>query len=292
MSSFYPPKLVPRPTAPVVGADARCHKCRSALAGLKSTDKCPNCGINVGVSLRGPEMRYSDPAWIGRLKLGADVAFLSTLLLALGVAVIKIVSRSPDNPAVDPRISSGVTLLGGLGGILAIWLLTTPDPSGIGEKSYGTARRLARWMPITILGALACLVLETIVHIPAIEYWEEALAANLFGIANLVGFIALLQYLSKLALRMRDARLSERCGALRLGWSLAGALLLAVGVFSNFVMPTDFARDNDLGSLLLALLAVASLSAAAMLAVWILTLLRLSASLSEQRRLAIPLWQE
>jgi hypothetical protein len=259
---------------------------------LKSTDKCPNCGINVGVSLRGPEMRYSDPAWIGRLKLGADVAFLSTLLLALGVAVIKIVSRSPDNPAVDPRISSGVTLLGGLGGILAIWLLTTPDPSGIGEKSYGTARRLARWMPITILGALACLVLETIVHIPAIEYWEEALAANLFGIANLVGFIALLQYLSKLALRMRDARLSERCGALRLGWSLAGALLLAVGVFSNFVMPTDFARDNDLGSLLLALLAVASLSAAAMLAVWILTLLRLSASLSEQRRLAIPLWQE
>jgi hypothetical protein len=237
-------------------------------------------------------MRYSDPAWIGRLKLGADINLWVTLLLLIAFIVEGVIAQSPDSPAFDLRILAGVIAFGMVGLIISMWLMTDPDPSGIGERAYGTSRRLARWSLLGMLGTSGYVITEMILHLPAVHHGYVRFLADLLAGINLIGFVALLNYLSKLAVRMRDARLTERCRTLCLGWALAGGLAMLVWFANDFLMPTDFARDNDLGGLVLAFALIACLSSLVLLFVWILVLLRLSSRLNEQRRLAIPLWQE
>jgi hypothetical protein len=237
-------------------------------------------------------MRYSDPAWIGRLKTGSDLNLASTLLLLTGGGVHLAISESPEHPAIDPRIPASVVVIGLALSVLANWLITLPDPGGLGEKSYGASRHLVRWTLFALTGSIAYVIGDMVLLLPPVHQWYFRLLADLCGAINLIGLIALLQYLSRLAVRMRDARLSERCRTLRVGYALAGGLSLLVVFLHDFLLPTDYARDNDLGGLVLALAAVAALSSLVVLFMWVLMLLRLSASLTEQRRLAIPLWNE
>jgi len=113
-------------------------------------------------------------------------------------------------------VAAGLGLLsGGVFAIIGWWLLTIPDPSGLGEFQYGTARRIIRitliiWVGETILSLAAdSAAVPPTVH-QAIRILDIATA-----LAFAIGLGAQMRYLGKLCARLPDQKLTER--ALGLG---------------------------------------------------------------------------
>lgn len=88
-----PPAATDRDDA-VVG-EVPCLRCGYNLHSLNPTGKCPECGLEIALSLHGGELSRGDPLWVATLSLGAlfaavlsglDVVvwLLSMNLLAIG----------------------------------------------------------------------------------------------------------------------------------------------------------------------------------------------------------------
>jgi hypothetical protein len=141
-----------------------------------------------------------------------------------------------------------VGIAGGLVQLYGAWLLTEPDPSGIGEDRYGTARRIIRVSLVVGLGnQLLNLVAEQarMSQELTIAVGAVALLAGIFG---LVGQFALFRYLERLALRIPAPELSAR--ARFLFWAYGGSLAAIVvmgGVFALVIATTGPSRADLAG---------------------------------------------
>lgn len=134
-----------------VAKDTPCRRCSYNLRGLRMNGQCPECGTPVGVSTLGDLLRFSDPAWLQKLGWG-----LMLVMVEVGTAVAVV--------GVSLYIFLGswrswIMLVGAVIGISGAWLLTVPDPSGLGEAQYATTRRFVRvtlgfdlaWRTITLI---------------------------------------------------------------------------------------------------------------------------------------------
>jgi hypothetical protein len=287
MSSYYPPKIVARPASSAAGADLHCRKCHQSLAGLKSDEKCPKCGLSIAVSLQGADIRYSDPAWVNRLRLGAVFVFWGTLIGLFGIA---LTGANYFDPVMDVHIPPAVIAAACLLYALGNWFLTAPDPSGLGEKNYGQSRKISRlaWF-FSALGG-ATLIGGAFAHPSVTLHWEYLLALDLCYMTGLTGTVTLLDYLSKLAVRMRDTRISERARTLCKGFVVVGSALIVTSFVHDFLLHTQWAIENDLAGLILCFQAVAALSGLALFFAWILLLSKLGARLKELTKLARATW--
>src|SRR5207237_8574292 len=134
-----PPPMPAVDPSGVVTADVPCRKCGYSVKGLSVTSRCPECGAPVGVAVHGELLRYSDPQWVKNLSKGASLAFWGSLLsIAVGIIV------GAAAIFVGPWIGPVVAFVGGLVYLYGVWLLTEPDPSGLGEDQYGRSRPVAR----------------------------------------------------------------------------------------------------------------------------------------------------
>jgi hypothetical protein len=198
-----------------------CRRCGYNLIGSRTDGQCPECGTPVAFSRRSDQLCDSDPGWVNTLGLGARLSFWAVIAL-IAVVICYSGGRGGRVPAeIGSMASQGLYLVG-------TWLLTTPDPSGLGEDRYGTARRAARWaVPFSVAGLLAGFVSRTAIT-PATVASALAGIERAGGFADVFGLTMTLSYIGRLAARTADYRLEERANTL-VGW-LGVPLLLLLSV--------------------------------------------------------------
>jgi hypothetical protein len=212
--------------ATAVVADLTCRKCRYNLRGLNLEGRCPECGTPVGFSARGDFLRYSEPTWVATLRTGVQCELWSIVVLIAGGILGGVAGA-----AVGSRMPALVVQLGG--NVLALvgaWLLTTPDPSGLGEDRYGTSRKVIRvTLIVGVVGQVVQFAQQTTVQPPTVRLVLDLIG----GIARLVGLVgtfATLNYLSKLALRVPDQSLADRARVLMFGVGIPLGVILVVAL--------------------------------------------------------------
>ena len=129
------------PTRTTVDTDTPRRHCGYNLRGLNVQGRCPEYATPVGLAIHGDMLRYADPAWVGRLARGAQYMFAGLIVnVAVGLLSSCVAWFAPGGIPAS-RLGD---LLGGLLGLYGAWLLTSRDPSGVGEDPYLIARRVVR----------------------------------------------------------------------------------------------------------------------------------------------------
>jgi FtsH-binding integral membrane protein len=202
--------------------DAPCRKCAYNLRGLSAAGRCPECGTPVGLSIHGDLLRYSDPQWLEMLVKGLTF-ILWGIVVVIVVNVLGGLVRTPIPP-------SWIGIFAGLLAVYGAWLVTEPDPSGLGEAQYATSRKLVR---AALLVGLGHQVLEAISNTFVLPEWLRptlVIIGIAAGLAGVVGEFAKFVYLEKLALRLPNDQLARRARVIRFG---LGITLAALVVFAG-----------------------------------------------------------
>ncbi|MDP9172882.1 MAG: hypothetical protein M3O30_03340 [Planctomycetota bacterium] len=212
MSEVIPDATV-RTVPALVTTDIPCRKCSCNLRGLMTDARCPQCGAPIAASVSCDLLRYCDPGWVTLLARG-------TKLIIAGVAVIflSVIAGIALGISLRTKMAIYGSLAGLTGNLLMVagsWLVTTPDPSGVGEDQYGTARKVIRiTLLIGIVNAVVHLAAKLSTLPPEITHLL-AVIGGLAGIIGVVGLFAELQYYEKLAERIPDPALSSRAKYLK-----------------------------------------------------------------------------
>jgi hypothetical protein len=270
--------------------DCPCRKCAYNLRGLSQGGRCPECGTPVGLSTAGDLLRFADPNWLTTLARG-----LSFILWGILVNIIVGVFG-----AVALRGQPGqawISIVSGLMGLWGAWLLTEPDPSGLGEERYSKARKLVR---ITLLVGLAGRVLRaTLVSFNLTNGPEVGLALLLGSVGTafvaIIGEFAQLAYIQKLAWRIPDKDLAHRANFIRWPYTMSLAVFALAGAvsrLSSFYGARRSARAPVSATLgisgCLGVLALLGSVVFGLMALFLL--IRVRRSLFEQARLATDVW--
>ncbi|HTW95876.1 MAG TPA: hypothetical protein VMD30_13820 [Tepidisphaeraceae bacterium] len=211
------------PIPPTVTSDTPCRKCQYNLRSLSTDSRCPECGTPVGFSVRGDLIRYSDPDWVDRIRLGLQclVGVLALIDMTLiGGILLRIME-------INPPMALGYLVLLGIGALLVAgpWFLTTPDPSGLGEDRYGRSRKFIRFCLITAVAGIGLMAWGHHAGWAAEPFIQLlAGAAELIGLA---GNCAMANYVSKLALRIPDFKLASNARGIMWGLGCSTGLLVA-----------------------------------------------------------------
>jgi hypothetical protein len=222
-----PPDLVD--SAGTLLQDVKCRRCGYNLRGLNHAGRCPECGTPAGLSCHGDLLRFADPAWVEKLARGARLivwgVLISIIVSIAGVLLVTVSGMSALAPVV--------AILGSIVGLYGAWLLTEPDPSGIGEDRYVTDRKIVRF---ALAVGLASQVLQfgqrASVAIPSLFVLVAALA-GLAGLVGIVGEFAKLTYLRKLALRIPEPELARRAGGLRWAMAITLGVMIVFGAVTG-----------------------------------------------------------
>jgi hypothetical protein len=143
-----------------------------------------------------------------------------------------------------PAVGQFVTTMGLLIGAWGTWQMSSPDPSGVGERGGVNARQLVR---AAVVAGLAASVVRLMVTLTGASL-GGAIAVVLFqiicGVVGIIGEFAKLQYIGYLADRIPDEWLSSRANSLK--WSLAVcyALMVISGVIAAVTMAAALAGSG------------------------------------------------
>ena len=211
--------------------DTPCRRCQYNLRTLAVDGVCPECGTPVALSVRGDLLRFADPNWVERLTGGLLLIILSALL-QIGLIVVVMVwvvmavvsVRGTRLSPLWPLLGVAIFAVAALG----IFLSTAPDPSGLGEDQYGRARRLV-WamLAVNVAGQLTLMLSD--MTLPSGPLLVALQACSAVGtLAGVVEIFALLDYLSKLALRIPDAAMFQRGKHLKWGVTIPYSVIAIV----------------------------------------------------------------
>jgi hypothetical protein len=105
------------------------------------------------------------------------------------------------------------------------WLITEPDPSGLGEDEYGTSRKIIRVGVVTQAAGQVLEFVDAERMAPGMALLM-AIIQIVIAIIFVVALFAQLQYLQKLALRIPDLALSQRARFLKRAIVTAYAVII------------------------------------------------------------------
>ena len=212
-------------SADVLTIDTECRRCGYNLRGLSPNAVCPECATPVGLSVHGDLLRFANPEWLYKLSKG-----INWILWGLAIAFVTGMAAGVAGAMTGNKALLGiVAFLGGLVGYYGAYLLTEPDPSGLGEDQYGKRRKFIRIALMIGLGSalvnlVGMMVRETQLALTVIG--ATSLVAGLFGAA---GEIAKLTYLAELARRIPDHRLISRGQSLARSYGVTLILVTILG---------------------------------------------------------------
>lgn len=290
MSDISLPQAFPV-EAHTIAADTPCRKCGYNLRGLLSDAKCPECGTPAGVSLYGDLLRYSDPTWLANLAKGVKLILIGVLVaivVGFGTGVL-VAMMGPRNGAFFIRL---VALPGSILGLIGGWLLTAPDPSGIGEDRYGTVRKIIR--VVIVIGALHS-VANVAIDQPTLAPNARLIHQMILGISEIVGVVgtvAQLYYLQMIAERIPDQKISQRAKFLKIAIPSCAIPVIILGLLAQWL--AGGAVRGRLGSGVMAFscfAVVVGLAWLVFLVMYMILIIKMGRRFSEQAALARPIWE-
>ena len=250
----------------MIDRDTPCRACGYNLCGLADTGRCPECGRPVAESLESAELRHSDPAWLRGMATGLTILLRATAV-SLGGAVLMLFV--PSALGLD-ALGIAVNLVAGAVALYGAWLLTAPEPDA--PDRAGAAPQVAR---VALIVALVGTLITLIGHV-----WGDAISLLIFGgaaeLAEVVGQVALLLHLRRLAMRVPNYPAAARARFLIVALPTGCSLLLAFGLIGMWAAAAH-AAEGVLVTLFVLLLAagVATLAVAVMALVLLATVRRL-----------------
>ena len=266
--------------------DVQCKNCAYNLRGLREDGRCPECGTPIGLSTRGDLLCYASPDWLDKVALGLKVILYMVVVGIIVGGLAAVLSK-----LLSPMLARSLSFLASLVSFYGVWLMTEPDPSGIGEDPNITARKVVRVaLVVGLLSEPVQALLETGVtqRTVAIVLGALMIAATLVG---LVGEFAKFIYYERLARRIPDDMLAKRTRFLK--W----ALTITLGVLGIIGGIVALATALGLGSAALpavgalGCLLIPALIALIVFGIMTLVLLvRLRRAIVEQARVARSTW--
>jgi hypothetical protein len=271
--------------------DLACRRCAYNLRGLNPAGRCPECGTPVGLSCHGDLLRFADPGWLDTLARGT-----SFILWGVLVAILVGVGGGILAGALGTRaLGTVLGIAGGLVGLYGAWLVTSPDPSGIGEDRYVSDRRFVR---LALLAGVLSQVLQLVKYAVDIPQELEVALIGFYvaaALVSLVGEFVKLRYFQKLALRIPELGLASQAKTLR--WAMAfslGAVVLFSGIMALLAVATP-GGPRAIGGPLMAVGCVVGIAAIAYFVVGVMILVlvyRLGKSFRLQAATARATWAE
>lgn len=209
--------------------DMFCSRCGYNLRGLTLEGLCPECGSPVSRSVHGNLLRFAHPEWINKLRKGIAVK-LWGMLIGLGIGVIAGISVVL---AMPPVIISIVSLVGGLFGLWATFLITTPEPMiGVDEDPV-TVRKVIRFA--ALLGFLGGQIQQASQG-GAVNIGGGTISIGLiwigtiFTLCGLVAMFGEFIYLRRFAKRIPDESLASSTTTVMWGFGITMILLVLFGI--------------------------------------------------------------
>jgi hypothetical protein len=208
--------------------DVTCRRCGYNLRGLCEDGRCPECGTAIGLSTRGDLLRFAEPQWVDRLARGVRYILWGIVVQVIGGGlagcVVGIFQQSL-------AVAGSIPLIAGLLRIYGGWLLTSPDPSRIGEDRHITTRRVVR-------AGLIAGVLRDVIDIIRVALSAAAWLTVTFGATSMVlavvwavGVFALFLHVGKLSERIPEAKLVSFARFMRWAWAVGlGISVVAIGL--------------------------------------------------------------
>ncbi|MCB9854109.1 MAG: hypothetical protein H6818_00365 [Phycisphaerales bacterium] len=243
MNGPIPPQTTPCVVDPVTGlvrTDLECRRCGYNLRTLAEAGRCPECGSPVGLSTRGNFLQFADPQWVAKVAKGLQIIFAMIIVnFLVGLAAGCIGTLTPTLPVILSWVATCVELYG-------VWLLTEPDPSGIGEEKNITARKVVRVSSI-IAACGGAIQLADVTFTSA--FGEGTAVLTLFfggisGLASLVAFFVRYSYFAIIAKRIPDDHLVRRAYMLRKAIVICAVIGIVAGIFASALTAGSSAAAN------------------------------------------------
>ena len=179
--------------------DVPCIHCGYNLRGLVPGGMCPECGHAIDEALRGDLLRFANPDWLRKLRLGIALQLWG---IGLGIILGAIGGGLVAGGVIGPQFIPWVQFIGIAIGLWGTFALTTREPREALQDEGASVR--------TVLRTTACLnPVAHMMHICADLIPDVALQ-----VAGIVGvFLGPLQnvfflvYLRRLAARVPDDKL-------------------------------------------------------------------------------------
>lgn len=271
-----------------LGEDIPCRRCSYNLRGLRPDGLCPECGTPVGLSTRLPLLCYADPDWLKKVVRGLTI-ILWMILVGLLAGVLSVVLQQ-----VGQREFGQILALGaGIVSLYGVWLMTTPDPSGIGEDPNITARKVVRFaLVVGLVSQVLGIVSQNVAPAPPVMWlvWGLIGACTLVG---LVGEFAKFIFYEQLARRIPDRALATRARFLKWAWTVTFGASMIIAFTVALISAVAGAPGAGTGAALGAIMCLAvpvGLGFVVFAVMTLFLLIRLRRAIIDQANVARTTW--
>ena len=222
--------------AAFISQDLSCVHCGYNLRGLTTDKLCPECGTPIARSIHGNLLRFADPAWLKKLKLGTNLKLWNIVIMIVLSACIGGWAGFAGGPAIG---ASFLLVLVGTGlGLAATFLITTQEPRIALEEDTVTLRKVIRFCAVT--GAVAKILSDFPLVLP--RTFAVVIGLKVLSLAGVVTVFGELLYYRRFARRVPNEKLARSTGVVLWGLpvSFSVAIVGAV-VFWALSAPRGFA---------------------------------------------------
>lgn len=201
-----------------------CVNCGYPLRGLPTGGVCPECGTDVGRSLKGAQLQYAGARYLRRLDSGLSLILSGNVLWLLLAITGELLGWSMlfgsrrGSHETELAVMSGAELLIGSALLLGYWRITTRDPGYADPRAHPTDRLWLRWSATASLVAqcalVSCYSLRAGAIVPPTEVYRLIVLCFVilkYG-AYVIQFLSMMHYTRWLASRVPDEVLRIRAG--------------------------------------------------------------------------------
>ena len=143
------PSAGPAPRFPTLTTDTPCTRCGYNLRGLHAAGRCPECGLEIGPSLRSHLLIHADARWLGRIAASLKFTTITVAIMAVSMFVAVPLARAAEAPPELLDAFAGLfTLLAPIGGF-CIWMSTSQ------QRGVLPPQRVIAWRFCTRLAIIA-----------------------------------------------------------------------------------------------------------------------------------------